>query len=148
MPIFARWLGLSGLLPLMVAVALLGFVDDAGLNRRVTMLALAYSTLILSFLGGLWWGLAAANGSGAVPGWVWLAAVMPSLYAWGAVGLAVLAVIDVRQALAVVGGGLLLTLLVDRALAEQGLAPPWWLALRYPLSLGLGGLSLAAAAIA
>ena len=44
--------------------------------------------------------------------------------------------------LAVIGA-----LLVDRALVRAGIAPPGWMALRVPLSLGLGVLTLAAAAL-
>ena len=40
-----------------------------------------------------------------------------------------------------------LALLVDRALVRAGIAPPGWMALRVPLSLGLGVLTLAAAAL-
>ena len=109
-------------------------------------LAYAYAALILSFLGGLWWGLAARSPDGP-PDWVWLAAVTPSLVAlatavpwaigaeWPAPSLVVLAL------------ALLASLLVDRRLVAEGLAPAWWMSLRIPLSAGLAGLTLVAAAI-
>jgi hypothetical protein len=146
-PKFARWLGLSGLLPLIfVVLALIGDLDP-GLRQSALWLGLSYGALILSFLGGLWWGLAAAS-SRPVPGWLWVLAVVPSLYAWVPLALALLGLMQPGAALAVVGAGLWLALLADLALIRRGLAPPWWLALRWPLSLGLGGLSVAAAVLA
>ncbi|MBB6227860.1 DUF3429 domain-containing protein [Polymorphobacter multimanifer] len=147
MPALARLLGLAGLLPLLALVVLLSTGAAPAWQGAAVALGLGYAMLILSFLGGLWWGLAAAT-QRPVPGWVWVVAVVPSLLCWGVMGLVGLQVIAVQQGLAITGGGLLLALLVDRALAAEGLAPAWWLALRYPLSLGLGGLSLAAAALA
>lgn len=138
-------LGLSGLLPQVAVVAVLISGDVAG---RFTALALgfAYAALILSFLGGLWWGLAAANPDRA-PRWVWIASVAPSLVAlasawpW-AVGLA-----WPGPSLVVLGVALIAALLVDRALIRLGLAPANWMRLRAPLSLGLGALTLLAAAL-
>lgn len=146
MPIFARWLGLSGLLPLMAVVAILGFAGGTEIARTALGLGLIYAALILSFLGGLWWGLAAASGK-ASAGWIWGVAVLPSLYAWVPLGLAQIGIIDVRLALALVGVGLAAALFIDRALAAAGLAPPWWMSLRWPLSGGLAALCLLAAAL-
>jgi hypothetical protein len=106
----------------------------------------AYAALILSFLGGLWWGLAAAA-SDRAPRWLWGAAVVPSLWAFATLGLVVLGLLRVEAALALTGAGLWLALFVDRALVVRQLAPGWWMALRLPLSLGLGGLALLAAGL-
>lgn len=142
----ARLLGLAGLLPL---IALVGWLASGVLPERHGLglaLGLGYGLLILSFVGGMWWGLAAAGGRD-VPGWVWTAAVVPSLVCWAVMALVGLQMIEVQQGLALVGGGLLLALLVDRALVARGLAPDWWLGLRFTLGLGLGGLCLAAAGL-
>ncbi len=147
MPPLARLLGLAGLLPLIALVVLLASGGAPAWRGAAVALGLGYALLILSFLGGLWWGLAAAM-QRPVPGWVWVVAVVPSLLCWAVMALVGLQVIAVEQGLAVTGGGLLLALLVDRALVAAALAPGWWLGLRYPLSLGLGGLSMAAAALA
>jgi hypothetical protein len=149
MPPLARWLGLSGLLPLIGLVLMLALQLWPEWQPAALGLALGYGALILSFLGGLWWGLAAqASSTGrAVPAWVWIAAVLPSLYAVVPLGLVALQVLAARQGLAMVGGGLILALAVDRGMAAAGLAPVWWLALRFPLSLGLGVLCLVAAAL-
>jgi hypothetical protein len=141
-----RALGAAGLLPLIGVVALLLAGPEAPVRAAALMIGHAYAALILSFLGGLWWGLAAAAGDRA-PRWLWAAAVVPSLWAFAALGLAGLGRIGIEAALAITGAGLWLALLVDRALVAQRLAPPWWTALRLPLSLGLGGLALLAAAL-
>jgi hypothetical protein len=47
----------------------------------------------------------------------------------------------------VLGVSLVGALLVDRALVRSGIAPPGWMALRVPLSLGLGVLTMLAAAL-
>jgi hypothetical protein len=43
----------------------------------------------------------------------------------------------------ILGISLIAALAVDWRLVRDGLAPRWWLGLRVPLSLGLGGLTLA-----
>ena len=104
--------------------------------------------MILSFLGGTWWGIAAAapaaEGRGTL-GWVWVAAVLPSLVAFGA-GLWWIAHPDQPQlALAVLAFALLASPLVDSRLVSLALAPRWWTGLRWPLSMLLGLATLAVA---
>ncbi|HBU13564.1 MAG TPA: tetrathionate reductase, partial [Gemmobacter sp.] len=80
LPRFARLLGLSGLLPQMLCLALaLADPGMAGLEAA-GLAGLFYAALILSFLGGLWW-MAAALGGMARPG-PYLLAVLPSLAGW------------------------------------------------------------------
>ena len=139
-PARARALGLAGLLPqAALLLALLAGPDD----WRFAALALAwgYAALIFSFLGGLWWGLAARAGD-AAPGWLWVAAVAPSLIAFASYVPWVFAGAWPAPSLVVLGTGLIASLLVDRRLAP--IAPAWWMALRWPLSLGLGTATLLA----
>lgn len=146
----ARALGFTGLLPQVAAVAVMivarlsGDPDGAGWLVAATILAGTYPLAILSFLGGMWWGLAMrseAKQSTAVA-----LAVIPSLLA---VCLAVAPMILWRSwTLVVTGGTLLLTLLVDRWLISVQLAPSGWWRLRVPLSTGLGGLTIVAGAFA
>lgn len=139
LPRQAFWLGLSGLLPQGAVVALLAF---GGVDLRFTALSVgyAYAALILSFLGGLWWGLAAAGGA-RTPGWVWPAAVLPSLVAlstawpWATGGT------WPAPSLLVLGTALCASVLIDRRLKAAGLTPAGWMRLRWPLSLGLGLLT-------
>jgi hypothetical protein len=139
LPPLARALGYAGLLPQLAAVALLA---TGSLDYRFSALALAfaYAALIFSFLGALWWGLAAARPERA-PAWVWPVGVLPSLLAlaacipwavggeWPAPSLVILAL------------GIAASVLVDHRLAKLGLCPPGWLRLRLHLSLGLGFLT-------
>jgi hypothetical protein len=141
-----RALGAAGLLPLVGVVAVLLTGPDQALRAAALIIGHAYAALILSFLGGLWWGLAAAAGDRA-PRWLWAAAVVPSLWAFATLGLVGLGLLGIEAALALTGAGLWLALFVDRTLVAQQLAPRWWMALRLPLSLGLGGLTLLAAGL-
>lgn len=139
-PPLARLLGYAGLLPQIAAVGALAL----GAQGRFTIgvLGFAYAALILSFLGGAWWGLAARAPD--PPRWTWIAAVSPSLVALAAIAI----MLSYRPtqslvAVALLGGAILLSPLVDRAFVRAGLAPDWWMALRLPLSIGLGLLTLA-----
>ena len=133
----AQWLGFAGLVP-QVALAAVAIAGPPDLANAAVRLALCYAALILSFLGGVWWGLAAQPPKRARP-WLWLAAVAPSLIAF-----ACLAAWVIGQApmpgLAIIGMALVATLAIDAVLAANGWCARGWLRLRTPLSLGLGGL--------
>ncbi|MEM0922712.1 MAG: DUF3429 domain-containing protein [Pseudomonadota bacterium] len=127
-PLAARWLGLSGLIPFAgLALLALNGMDWAGLAL------LGYGVAILSFMGGCRWGFAAA-GLGEGADWRPLAiSVLPCLYAWAVVwmpfpfgffGLAL---------------GFILLFAADLSLSRAGGAPAWWPALRLPLSIGAAG---------
>lgn len=142
-----RWLGLAGVLPQLACLAY-AWSGDGAWADTARIAAGLYAGLILSFLGGTWWGIAAAapaaEGRGQL-GWVWVAAVTPSLIAFAA-GLWWIAHPDQPQpALAVLAFALLASPLVDRRLAAMALAPRWWTGLRWPLSLMLGLATLAVA---
>ncbi len=136
-PIAAMLLGYAGLLPPIIAVAV-RLIDPAK-GGMMLALALFYAALILSFLGGMWWGAVSARVSGAALS-LWLAiAVVPSLVALAA-GAVLFA--SVLSAAAIVAAGLLGSLLVDMALIRAGHVPAWWMKLRVPLSVGLAALTL------
>nr|WP_277924098.1 DUF3429 domain-containing protein [Sphingomonas hankookensis] len=136
-------LGYAGLLPPMVGIAIR--VIDPAKGGMMLALSLFYAALILSFLGGMWWGMAAARVTGAAMT-LWLAvAVVPTLVALTA-GAVLFA--SVVSAAAIVAAGLLGSLLVDMALVRAGHAPPWWMKLRVPLSVGLAALTLLAGLLA
>lgn len=145
-PAAPRLLGFAGLLPQVTCLLAVLF---GGAEWRFAALAIAwgYAALIFSFLGGLWWGLAAGAtarggepGGHAAPAWIYVAAVLPSLVAlvtflpwiWGMEWPG--------PSLMLLGLCLAASPLVDRKLA--GIAPEWWMPLRWTLSLGLGGLTL------
>ena len=142
-PVWPLWLGLVGLLPqLLVVFALIGGNPEA----RFVALAcgFAYAALILSFLGGMWWGLAAADGRRS-PAWVWISAVVPSLIALASAYPWMVGAPWPGPSLVMLGIVLIGSLGVDWKLRDLGLTPAWWLTLRIPLSLGLGGMTLATA---
>lgn len=136
-PLWPRLLGLAGLLP---QLACLGALVAGPAEWRFAALALAwgYAALIFSFLGGMWWGIAAsaARTDTAAPPWMWLAAVAPSLIAFASYAPWVFAGTWPQPSLVMLGLGLIVSLWVDRRMAPW--CPAWWLHLRVPLSLGLG----------
>ena len=140
-PPWPRSLGFAGLLPQFACLAALWFGPEAW---RYAALAIAwgYGALILSFLGGLWWGIAASRmrEGERVPGWLWVAAVAPSLVALATYLPWVFGAEWPGPSLAVLGVAIIASLWVDRRIAPS--APAWWMRLRVPLSLGLGGASL------
>ncbi|WP_448502356.1 DUF3429 domain-containing protein [Sphingomonas sp.] len=136
----ARALGLAGLLP-QFASLLATLSGHPEWSFAAHALGFAYAALILSFLGGLWWGLAAAAG-GRAPGWLYVAAVVPSLLALAACVPWALGENWPGPSLIALGAALIATLLVDRRLVADALAPHWWMALRTPLSIGLGATTI------
>lgn len=136
----AMLLGWSGLLP---AAAALGaaVLAPPPVPEFAFRAGALYSGLILSFLGGAWWGL--ATRAGPERAWpLYLVAVAPSL--------AALALLLAMTPGRLIGLGLVImaTLPVDRALVRLGLAPAGWMRLRVPLSLALGLLTVALGLVA
>ena len=138
MPIIPLGLGLAGLVPFWALALVLVFHVPLPAPRLNVMSALAvYGAIIISFLGGIRWGLAVrtddAGGNYAI-------SIVPSLIAWGLVftpdpwRLAALGI-------AVGGWGL-----VDQKLVRDGVAPPWFGRLRWILSGGAALALLVAAA--
>lgn len=129
-------LGFAGLLPQMTAVAF-----ALGHDQVAPIAALAYGLLILSFLGGIWWGFAMHRADDPAQGRLALVAVAPSLVAF-AIVFATFHTGRLDWSLVATGVALLLSLPVDRALARRGDAPGEWMRLRVPLSVGLGALTI------
>lgn len=136
LPVTSLGFGYAGLLPQAFAVIM---VVAGPLDYRFSALALAitYAALIASFLGGLWWGLAASRPEVA-PAWIWVAGVTPSLVALAA---------SLPWAVGAAGPTipLLAAPVVDQRLDSLNLVPAGWLTLRRRLSIGLGVLTMAAA---
>lgn len=126
-PLPALLLGFAGLIPPvgLTAVALL----DLGLFAPSTPgFVLTYAAVILSFLGGSWWGFVSRQER---PGWVLLGiSVLPALAGWAAIFS-----FQPPAALFALTGALVATLAVDALLVRRRLAPRWWMKLRVPLSL-------------
>lgn len=129
-------LGFAGLLPPLPGIVLRAsdLWPDPALSGMLLLLGLVYGGLILSFLGGMWWGAACARREGPVlRAWLQLA-VMPSLLALLALAACVG---NARIGGALLAVALVATLLVDRKLVANGIVPGWWMRLRVPLSCGL-----------
>lgn len=134
----AKLLGFAGLAP-QVVLAAAAFSGAPDVTPVAARLALCYPALILSFIGGAWWGLAAQPAKRA-PSVMWLIAVVPSLVAFGALGALILG--RAAEGLAITGAALIFSPVIDYKLAKNGWCPRGWLCLRTPLSLGLGFLTL------
>ncbi len=141
LPRIAIGLGVAGLAP--QVWALLATFREA--DRYIGLAAgYFYAALIFSFLGGLWWGVAASRKD--APEWLYLAAIVPSLIAFAS-GIPWMTGAEwPGPSLGLLGLGILAAPLVDRALFKPGLIDRTLFHLRAGLSLGLGLLTLALAA--
>lgn len=133
----ARLLGYAGLLPLVGCVA--GLVLLPAHHALLLDAGFGYAALIYSFLGGLWWGQGVARGRTSA--WLFGVAVGPSLLAWGLI-LLQHGGWSVERTLVVLGGAILVSPLVDRALSRGAQAVRGWMTLRIQLSLCLGLLTI------
>ncbi|MGA0532237.1 DUF3429 domain-containing protein [Hansschlegelia sp. KR7-227] len=133
-------LGLGGLAPfigLALAIAL-GYRDLLGVDAAFALVA--YGATILSFLGGVHWGLALRHPSAEMRVALYVAAVVPPLWAWvgllagGAPGLGLLA------------AGLAAHGVVDATRANRFAAPRWYPRLRLLLAM-LSTIAVTAAAV-
>ena len=117
-------LGYAGLLPFALG-ALLVWLVRADAHPYVTLALSAYAAVIVSFLGGIHWGLALRQAE--PPAHLLLWGIVPSLVAWLAV------MMPPAAGLVILGAMLVACYAVDRRLyAEQGVAH--WLMLRFRLS--------------
>jgi Protein of unknown function (DUF3429) len=119
----AQWLGYGGLIPFVVGAALVWLVPPEW--RSFTTAALsAYAAVIVSFLGGIHWGIGFRDGT-------------PRLFLWGVVPSLVAAaalMLSPARGLLIHGLMLLSCYAVDRRVyPAHGLRA--WLSLRWRLSL-------------
>lgn len=141
-------LGFAGLLPQVAAVAVIALGRGGGhLSFEISAVAqfvgALYAGVILSFLGGMWWGFAMRREQGQ--GLLATVAVLPSLVAFACMIAAASALPAAHPGpLIALGSAILLTLPIDRHLVTTGEVPSGWMALRIPLSVGLGALTIVA----
>jgi Protein of unknown function (DUF3429) len=131
-------LGLAGLLPQVAACAVAFTYSDLAMYALVS--GFAYSALIFSFIGGVWWGQALAYP--ARHAWIFVAAVCPSLISWFAALLMFLNLSYWPYAVGAVATGLLFSPLIDLQISKVLAQPQGWMRLRWTLSIGLGCLTL------
>jgi Protein of unknown function (DUF3429) len=124
LPELATRLGHAGLAPFVLGAVLVWLVNPEA-HPYVTLALSAYAAVIVSFLGGIHWGIAAreAQPDPALLAW----GVAPSLLAWVAV------VMPANAGLALEGMVLVACYLVDRRVyPRHGMAH--WLTLRFRLT--------------
>ncbi len=117
-------LGYAGLAPFVLGALLVWLVHPEA-HAYATLGLAAYAALIVSFLGGIHWGLAMRQDTPPVPVLLW--GVVPSLLAWPAL------LMPAYAGLVVLGALLLACYAVDRRL-YPGLGAAGWLTLRFRLS--------------
>ena len=119
-PAPATWLGLAGVLPF-AAGALAAWRPDP-LGAFAATALLAYGAVILSFLGGIHWGLALDRER---PRFAQLGlGMLPSLLGWAAL------LVGDRAGIALLMAGFVGVLVQDLRLARNAMAPPWFASLR------------------
>lgn len=137
----ALWLGGLGLLPFTAATMVAAIAPS--LQETAVALLTAYGAVILSFLGGVLWGLIIARPASDRVGRLLALSIMPSLIAWLALLLPPLI------ALVMLAVSFACWLFVDRRMANEKIAPVWYPRLRLPLSVTVVAcLALAALTIA
>ena len=124
LPAAATRLGLGGLLPFIGGAALVWLVN-AEAHPYATLALSAYAAVIVSFLGGIHWGLAFRLNPPPAVLLAW--GVVPSLVAWVAV------MMPPSAGLVIHGVMLLVCYAVDRRIYPQ-FGAAHWLTLRFRLS--------------
>jgi len=121
-PAVAARLAYAGLIPFVLGALLVWLVrPDA--HPYATLALSAYAATVVSFLGGIHWGIAMRDGGNSSFAW----GVVPALVAWPAV------LMPPYAGLVIHGAMLVVCYLVDRKLyPRHGLAA--WLTLRFRLS--------------
>lgn len=133
-------LGLAGLAPFLGLSLALALTRGEVFGIAVGPALLGYGAIILSFLGGVHWGLGLRHPSKDMRAWLYMIAMAPPLWAWagllvgGACGLGMLAI------------GLALHGLLDASRSTRFAAPRWYGRLRLLLAL-LATVATTAAAV-
>lgn len=123
---FPRWLTLSGAIPFVACSAALWLAPNQYRAFTATILA-AYAALILSFLGGIQWGLAISLIDTAPKSArnIFLLSVVPSLLAW-----AMLLLPEAGSRIIVAICLFAFVWVIDALLNLQKLIPAWFFKLR------------------
>lgn len=137
----ARALGYGGLLPFAAAAALVVLLPPGDWHTLAGKVLVTYGAVILSFLGGIVWGLTLRQTSltGQQAGREFVYSVCPSLFGWVAL------LLPARAGFGLLAACVCAAFVHDALMARQHALPRWFLALRLQLSLGaVSALSLAA----
>lgn len=132
-PAAAKWLGAAGVLPF-AFLAGGGLFVEGSLRVGVLFALGAYGAVILSFLGGIHWGMAIvdlAAGHQQASYRRLTIGVLPSLLAWCAL------LLPSGATLPVLAAGFALMLAVDWRMTNEAEAPAWYPQLRWPLTVAV-----------
>lgn len=127
-PTAAAWLGAAGLIPFVV-LACAGVLLADRLHMQLLPALAGYGAVILSFLGGVHWGMAIADSESVALGRRLVAAVIPSLIGWSAL------LMPIGIGLLVLAAAFVLLLMFDLRTLRRGEAPAWYPRLRWPLTI-------------
>lgn len=128
-PPLARSLALAGVIPFAAGVVLIWVGGISGLTGSFASLALkSYSALILSFLGGVHWGLSLADPIPGSSNRGLVVSVVPALVGWGAM------LIDPKPAYMLLAIAFAVQGAFDITIAMTGHAPRWYARLRLELT--------------
>lgn len=131
-PLAAAWLGGLGVVPFLALSFAAGL--DAPFAAQVREVLVAYGACILSFLGGIHWGLAIAATAPVHESILWrrlAVSVSPSLAAWAAL------LLPATASLFLLAASFASMLWLDIGMTRRGEAPAWFVHLRVPLSLAV-----------
>lgn len=139
MPRVVCWLGVAGVLPFF-ALAILPHTPVAPKIPESALLA--YGAVILSFLGGVLWGMS-LNGNDTTNGAPrrLIIGVIASLVGWGAL------LLPLTAGLLTLAASFLALLAVDYILYRSSYIPPWYLRLRISLTLIVSATLMIAALV-
>ena len=130
-PPAAKWLGALGALPF-VALAAAATIPDIPYREPAWFALAAYGAVILSFLGGVHWGLTIAGfgpqGTVCRTSRRLAYSVIPSLVGWGAL------LLPRPIGLLVLAAAFAAAVLFDSWASRIGEAPSWYPKLRWPLT--------------
>lgn len=142
MPAVTLWLGLCGLIPFLVLAGALvldtslPLVGGADAIRQALMV---YAVAILSFLGGVRWGIAMGYADGKVAVRDFLISVIPAILGWAA------ALLPLGPGLWLMTAAFILLGLYDYGLACRTVAPEWYGRLRLALTAAVSAMLAMAA---
>ena len=125
-PKAALWLGFLGLTPFFVGAGV-SVASSSSLNEAALQALLAYGAVILSFLGGVRWGLVIASTDPAAMLGPLFVSTVPALLGWVAL------LVPVSTGLMMLALSFAAMLVAD---LRFSIAPNWYRLLRLPLSAG------------
>jgi len=134
MPVSALLLGAAGLIPFFGLAVWQGRVSDELLADRLILAYVFYAASILSFLGGIGWGLAMSEQDPMQRGLSFSISTLPSLVGWAA---AFINVQNLAFSLGILSAAFILQGIWDFYLVQTQRAPRWFAKMRLGLTIAV-----------